>query len=135
MPLVVPAVGEIAMLGYLVGLTPTTEDLELRLFKSNNQPGQTDVLGDYTEANFIGYSRITIPAGAWTLTPGAPSQAAAPQQIFTSSAAQTQQLIYGYMLVRVTTGDLVAVERFFDGPYPVAALNDRVRVTPQITAS
>jgi hypothetical protein len=135
MPLVVPAVGEIIILNYVIGVTPTTQDLELRLFKSNNQPGQNDVLGDYTEADFTGYSRITLPSGIWTVTSGAPSQAAAPQQIFTSSANQTQQLVYGYLLVRVLAGDLVAAERFSDGPYAVKDINDRVRVTPQMTAS
>jgi len=135
MALVVPAVGELVFLNYIVGVAAGSEELILRLFKSNNQPGQTDILGDYTEANFVGYAAIQIASGDWTVTSGSPSQAAAPQQIFTSSQNQTQQRIYGYYYTRAVSGDLVAVERFSDGPYTVAALNDRVRVTPQITAN
>jgi hypothetical protein len=133
MALIVPAVGEVAFLRYVVGVEPTTKELELRLFVSNHQPTQGDVLGTYTEADFTGYAPILIPAGAWTITQGTPSQAAAPQQIFTSAANQTPQLVYGYLLILASTATLVVAERFSNGPYSVSEINDRVRVTPQIT--
>jgi hypothetical protein len=109
------------------------ENLVLRLFKSNTTPGETDTAATYTEADFTGYAAITLTPSSWTVTEGAPSDASYPQQTFTSSANQTVQQVYGYYLTRVTSGRIAWAERFADGPYPVANLNDLIKVTPKIT--
>ena len=109
------------------------ENLVLRLFQNNITPGETDTAATYTEATFTGYAAITLTPANWTITEGAPSNAAYPLQTFTSSAAQALQNVYGYYLTRVTSGRIAWAERFTDGPYPIANLNDAVKVTPIYT--
>lgn len=133
MTLLVPNGGEDLALQYLVNKA-APQNLVLRLFQNNITPAETDVVGTYTEATFTGYASITLTGATWTTTPGAPSQAAYPQQSFTSSAEQASQSIYGYYLTRLAGGELIYAERFTDGPYPVAHNGDVVKVTPQITA-
>jgi len=131
--LLVPNVGEDLALQYLVNKA-SPQNLVLRLFKSNTTPAEGDTAGTYTEADFTGYAALTLAGASWTVTPGAPSQAAYAQQTFTSSAEQASQSIYGYYLTRLTGGELVYAERFTDGPYAIAHLGDAIKVTPQITA-
>ena len=127
--------GEDRMLGLLVNKTTTGYDkdnLVLRLFKSDTTPGETHTSTDYTQADFTGYSAVTLTNADWTLTPGAPSNATALQKTFTVSSA-TSQSIYGYYLTTAATSGLVAAERFSDGPYVVTNVNDAVKVTSVIT--
>jgi len=131
--LLVPNVGEDLALQYLVNKA-SPQNLVLRLFKSNTTPAEGDTAGTYTEADFTGYAALTLAGASWTVTPGAPSQAAYAQQTFTSSAEQASQSIYGYYLTRLTGGELVYAERFTDGPYAIAHLGDAVKITPMITA-
>lgn len=133
MTLLVPNVGEDLALQYLVNKA-SPQNLVLRLFKSNTTPAEGDTAGTYTEADFTGYAALTLAGASWTVTPGAPSQAAYAQQTFTSSAEQASQSIYGYYLTRLTGGELVYAERFTDGPYAITHLGDAIKVTPQITA-
>lgn len=133
MTLLVPNTGEDLALQYLVNKA-APQNLVLRLFKSNTTPAEGDTAGTYTEADFTGYAAITLTGASWTVTPGAPTLAAYAQQVFTSSAEQASQSIYGYYLTRLTGGELVYAERFSDGPYAVAHNGDAVKVTPQITA-
>ncbi len=109
------------------------QNLILKLYKNNVTPAEADVEGGYTEADFTGYSNVTLTGASWTATPGAPSQVTYAQQSFTSSADQSTQSIYGYFLVQASSGLLVAAERFSDGPYPISFLGDIVKVTPKIT--
>jgi hypothetical protein len=133
MALVVPNGGEVIALSYLVNKVATPENLVLCLYKSNTTPGETDVLGTYTEADFTGYSRITLTGASWTVTGGAPSSASYAEQTFTSTAGSQNQDVYGYYLKRLGTGDLVYAERFSDGPYHIANNGDAIKVTPAIT--
>ncbi len=132
MTLLVPNAGEEDTLEALVNKTAAT-DLVLKLFKSNTTPAETDVAGDYTEADFTGYSSITLTGANWVITPGAPSNAAYAQQTFESSADQAAQSIYGYFMVRATTGVLAWAEVFPAGPYPISNNGDSIKVTPAIT--
>jgi hypothetical protein len=131
MPLVVPNNGEGDALKGYVGVA--LEPLVLKLFKNNYTPGETTVAADLTEATFAGYSAKSLVPATWVVTEGAPGEAAYPLQTFTSSAAQTAESIYGYYLVRATSGRIAHVQRFDDGPYTIANLNDDVKVTPKIT--
>jgi hypothetical protein len=108
------------------------QNLVLKLFKSNTTPAEADTEASYTEADFTGYSAITLTGASWTATPGAPSQVTYAEQTFTSSADQTAQTIYGYMLVQVTSAKLVAVERFASS-YVIQNNGDAIKVTPKIT--
>jgi hypothetical protein len=132
MALLVPNGGEVIALSYLVNKS-APENLVLCLFQSNTTPAETDTIATYTEATFTGYANITLAGASWTVTGGAPSSATYAQQTFTSTAGSQSQNIYGYYLKRATSGDLVYVERFTDGPYLIANNGDAIKVTPAIT--
>jgi hypothetical protein len=132
MPGVLVNQGEVIMLEALVNKT-APQTLVLKLFKSNTTPTEAHTEADYTEADFTGYGSISLTGGSWSTTPGAPSQVSYAEQTFASSANQSAQLIYGYMLVQTTSGKLVAAERFTNGPYSIANNGDQVKVTPTIS--
>lgn len=132
MTLVLPNQGESIALEALVGKT-AGQNLVLRLFKSNTTPAETDTEATYTEADFTGYSAITLTAANWSVTGTAPSSAGYAQQTFTSSAGSQNQNVYGYYLTQVTSGKLVWSERFSDGPYNIANNGDAIKVTLAIT--
>jgi hypothetical protein len=133
MSLVVVNQGEVRALKALLNHT-AGQNLVLKLYKNNVTPAETDTEGAYTEADFTGYSNVTLTGSSWTVTSGAPSSAAYAQQTFASSADQAAQSIYGYFYVQVTSGELVIAERFSNGPYTIANNGDSVKVTPTITA-
>lgn len=134
MALVVPNTGEVIALEALVNKT-APQDLSLRLFKNNVTPAETDVAGDYTVADFTGYSNAALTGSSWgAASGGAPSSIAyGSQQTFTSSASQSAQSIYGYYLVQASSGTLVWAERFANGPYSISEIGDAIALTPAIT--
>lgn len=132
MALLLPNNGEGDALAAIVGKA-AAENLVLRLYTSDTTPAETDTTATYTEATFTGYAAITLTASSWTVTEGAPSNAAYPQQTFTSSADQSPQSVYGYYFTRVTSGRLAWAERFPSGPYVIANNGDNVKVTPKFT--
>lgn len=113
------------------GVNKTAQaDLVLCLFKSNTTPSAATVLADLTEADFTGYSNITLTGASWSVTTANPAVATYAQQTFTSSAGQSTQNIYGYYVKSGTT--LVAAERFSDAPNPITNNGDNIKVTPTI---
>jgi len=130
MALLLPNQGEGIALEALINKT-APQNLVLRLYKSNTTPGETDTEATYTEADFTGYSALTLTGGSWTTGTGTVSYA---QQTFTSSAGSQNQDVYGYYLTQVTSGKLVWVERFSDGPYNIVNNGDEIKVTPTISA-
>jgi hypothetical protein len=124
--------GESLALQYLVNKA-SPQDLVLRLYKNDKTPADTDVVGDYTEADFTGYAAITLAGASWTVSEGDPAEAEFAERTFESAADQAVQTIYGYYLTRATGGELVLAERF---PTAQAIQNngDRIQVTPTITA-
>lgn len=134
MTLVVCDGGESIALRYLVNKLATPEDLVLCLFKSNTTPAEADVIGTYTEADFTGYSNITLTGASWTVSGTAPTSIGYAQQTFTSSAGSQNQSVYGYYLKRASGGELVWAERFSDGPYVIVNNGDAIKITPTITA-
>ena len=133
MALLVPNGGESIALQYLVGKNTTPRNLILRLFKSNTTPAETDTIGTYTEADFTGYSNVTLTGASWTVTGTAPTSIGYAEQTFTSTAGSQSQSVYGYYLTRVTDADLVYAERFSDGPYVIVNNGDAIKITPAIT--
>ena len=132
MTLVLPNQGEQITLEAMVGKT-AGQNLVLRLFKSNTTPSESTTEASLTEANFTGYSAITLTAASWTYTSGDPSSIAYAQQTFTSSAGSQSQPVYGYYVTQVTSGKLVWVERFTDGPYTIVNNGDTIKVTLNFT--
>ncbi len=132
MPLLVPDVGEARALNLILNKA-TAEDLSLRLYQNNITPAETDTAATYTVASFTGYANQTITAANWTVSGTAPTQAAAPQATFTSSAGSQNQPIYGYYFISPTGTILMWAERFSDGPYTIVNNGDAIKVTPVIT--
>lgn len=130
MALVFPDVGENKALEHLVNKT-APENLVLRLFTSNTTPAEGDTAGTYTEASGSGYASITLTGASWGAASG--GSIAFAQQTFTFTGALGN--VYGYYYTEVTSGVLIAAERFSDGPYNVANNGDQIKITPTITAS
>lgn len=125
MTLVVPNVGEVAMLEAIVGLAAT-----LKLFTNDQTPAAGDTDTDYDEASGFGYSDEALTSGSWVITPGAPSNGAYPMVVFSFTGALGN--VYGYYVVDAM-GGLLWAERFTDGPYLVAHDGDDIKVVPVFT--
>lgn len=132
MAALIPNVGEGDALSYFVNKS-APENLILKLFKNDKTPAEDDVAGSYTECDFAGYSAITLAGASWTVTEGAPSNASYAQQVFTNTAAVAQS-VYGYFLVRATSGRIAYAERFTGAPFVVQNSGDEIKITPTITA-
>lgn len=133
MAIVLSRNGAILALKALTANTAQTENFQLRLYQNNITPADTDTAATYTVATFTGYAAIALLAASWTFVAASPSSMSYAQQSFTSSAAQAAQSIYGYYVVRATTGDLVYAERFANGPYTISNNGDAIQITPAFT--
>lgn len=107
------------------------ETLVLKLYSNDVTPAKTDVVAGYTEVSGNGYSAKTLTPGNFVLTAGDPSTAAYPQQTFSFTGAAGN--IYGYFVVRATTGDLMFANRFSNAPINIANNGDEIRITLTIT--
>lgn len=131
MTLLVPNNGEGDALSYFVNKS-VPENLILKLFKNDYTPVEGSIAADFTVADFTGYANITLVGANWVITEGAPSEATYAQQSFTASAVGSQS-VYGYMLVRATSGRIAYAERFSGGPFVISASGDSIKVTPKVT--
>lgn len=110
----------------------------LRLFKNDVTLGLTQAQIDaltqagFTEATFTGYSAKALTGGSWTTTPGDPGVGSYAEQVFTSTANQTVQTIYGYYVTRTSDGALEWFENF-TGPFVIEFSGDAIHVVPRIT--
>ena len=100
------------------------QDLILDLFTNDVTPNVADTEASYTKANGAGYAAITLIPATW-------SAMAYPLQTFTFTGPSAN--VYGYLLTQASSGILVGVERFSDGPYPIVNNGDAVKVTPILT--
>lgn len=132
MTILVPNVGENIALSYLIGKTTTVRDLIYRLFATNVTPAETDTAGSYTEAAGGGYASKTLTGASWTVTNGAPTDAAFAQQTWTfTGVLTTNPTVYGYYVTRVTDADLVIAETFTS--FTPTNNGDQILLTPHIT--
>jgi hypothetical protein len=127
--------GEKVALDYLTGKVTTVRNLILRLFKNDVTPDDSFTAASFTEADFTGYAGITLSGASWTNTAGDPATGVYAEQTFTSTANQSAQPIYGYYITRATDGDLIACERFSNGPYNVANNGDTIKLAPSISVT
>lgn len=132
MSLVITYTADQLSLKNLVNYSSAPENLILKLFQSNTTPTKSDATGAYTEATFTGYSSVTLTGSAWNVSANPVTYAV---QTFTSSMGGQSQLIYGYYLVGATSNLLYGAERFSDGPYTIANLNDNIQVAMSLGAN
>lgn len=108
------------------------DDLDLKLFKNNHVPADTDDASDYDEADFVGYAAEPLVMGTWGYVPGSPSQANYGDVVFTSTGGGQSQVVYGYYLIQRSSGDLFLAERFDDNdpeaPYTIVNVGDTITV-------
>lgn len=133
MSLVVPDAAEVVWLKNVLNHT-APQNLVLKLYKNNHNPAEGDTESDYTEADFTGYSALTLTGSSWSVSSsGGVTTASYAQQTFTSSADQSTQSVYGYYLVQASSGKIMWAEKFSDGPYPISFNGDDIKVTPKVT--
>ena len=103
--------------------------LVLRLFKNNFTPSNSSVLADFTEADFTGYSALTLTGGSWTTTQGDPTTGVYAQQAFTGTG--TAQTVYGYYLTRTSSGRVWYYQRF-ESALSIGLSTPSIRITPTL---
>ena len=134
MAIKVPDLAEIKALQAWIEL----DDLDLKLFKNNHVPADTDDASDYIEADFTGYVAEQLNQATWVYTPGAPGRATYGDVVFSSTAGSQSQIVYGYYVVQRNTGDLMWAERFDDNdpdaPYTIVNVGDTITVPLAIDA-
>ena len=130
-PLVCPDEGEVTIANTWLNKV-AAQDQQLRLFKSNTTPAETDTEASYTVADFPGYAHIALVGADWTVTPGAPTSAATAAKTFTQNAVNAQN-IYGYWVRQSVSGKIMVAERFSGAPFALANNGDTITVTPTIT--
>jgi hypothetical protein len=132
MTLLIPNGGEVIAINAFLNKT-AGQDQTLILYQNNITPSETDVTATYTEATFTGYASKALTGANWTTTPGAPTQSVYAIQTYTSTADQTLQNIYGYMMKQTTSGLIMLAERFAAAPYAITNNGDNIAITPQVT--
>jgi hypothetical protein len=111
---------------------PAASKLTLKLFKNQFTPSDAGDETDIVEADFTGYPAGGIDlTGLWTITPDAPTLLQYAEQEFTSSADQTAQLVWGYVIVGTDDDFLWAIWQFTT-PCSVSKNGDKIKVTPKL---
>lgn len=117
------------------------EDLVMRLGSNDVTPDEDSVLGDFTETTFTGYAAVTIPDTDWTITTpdvggGVIHIVATADAIdFVSSAGSQDVTVYTAYLATVTSGILIAADRFSAPQIAnhIVNIGDTKSVTPTIS--
>jgi len=123
--------GKDISLSYLVGKSTTPENLLLKLFTNNiTTLTVADTASTYVEASGGGYAYKTLTGSSWSIANGI---ATYPTQTWTFTGAVGT--VYGYYIVRASTGDIVLSEKFSGGPYNVQTNGDNISVDLSLTIS
>lgn len=135
MTLIVPDVGEVAMLKSFLALAgQLAVPYSLRLFSNDETPDAASVAGDFTLVTGGGYAHKSLTAASWDITSDAPSkiQYNAAQAFVFTGATDAPGTIYGYIIIDAN-GVLIAAERLPFPPYTPAINGDTINITPVIT--
>jgi hypothetical protein len=129
MALVVPDVGEVKLLSYMLNKLAPGNDV-LRLFTNNLTPSSTTVIGDITQATGGGYSAITMTSASWSVaTVAGVTTASYPEVTFSFTTSAT---VYGYYVTNIA-GDLLWLERFTAAPFQLPNSGGQILITSQIS--
>lgn len=125
--------GENRVANILFGSFTVDATLYIGLYEDTSEPAETATLATLTEQSGSGYARIALTRGSWTITADTASYA---QVTFTASGGDWGNQ-YGYFICTVssgTSGILLCVEDFSDGPYNVTD-GDSIKITPNLTVA
>ncbi len=127
MAAVVPYVGEVLMLRYIVN-NATPDNLRLHLYSNNVVPSKSDVLGTYSEVAVGGYSNVSLTGSLWTAaTVSGTTTAVYPTQSFTFS---TSVVVYGLYVTNNASGQLLWAERFDPLPFSIPTSGGQIQIDP-----
>lgn len=107
--------------------------IRIHLFKSNTTPSTASVIGDFTEADFAGYSAQNLVTWAAPSVTSHVARMTAANRTFTRSTTGTAQNIYGYYVTDNSDTVLLWAER--DGAAPIVLTNagDSYTITPALS--
>lgn len=111
--------------------TAIANNWALGLFQNAHSPIFTDTFAALVESTFPGYARQQHFWGATSAPPGA--RLSQGGNTFTRSVSGPAQLVYGYFLLDLVTGNLVYAERDQGGPFSLATAGESYFVVPQFT--
>jgi len=136
MPLLVPNVGEVRLLQYIVGNASPTS-LVLNLYTNNKTPAEADTVSSYTAATASGYSSSTLSPASWSIsTDGSGTSSALYNNgiTFTFGTAASTQNVYGYY-VTDNSSNLLWAEIFPGAPFALPASGGEIAIRPQVQLS
>ena len=107
-----------------------SEDQTLKLYSNDVDPEASTTASQFTEVTGGGYDVKTLGSGDWSVAAGVATTTPQTWQ-FTGAAGE----VYGYYLVGATSGNLLAAEKFENGPYTVAVSGDKITVSITISLS
>lgn len=130
MGLKVPDLGEREMLGMLIGGSEFA-NATFDLYKNNHVPGDADVAGDYTIADYAGYSTEALTGPVLAITNTAGRATASFDAIVFPAPSSSTQTVYGYVVVAL--GGAILWAEKFTVPVVMAAGGSNFTVTPRLT--
>ena len=102
-----------------------SEDQILKLYSNDVDPTASTTVSQFTEVAGGGYAEKTLNAVSnWSVAAGVATTTPQTWE-FTGAAGD----VYGYYLVGASTGNLLAAEKFDNGPYTVAVDGDKITVS------
>lgn len=107
-----------------------SEDQTLKLYSNDVDPETSTTASQFTEVSGEGYAVKTLGSSDWSVAAGVATTTPQTWQ-FTGAAGA----VYGYYLVGATSGNLLAAEKFENGPYTVSVSGDKITVSITISLS
>jgi hypothetical protein len=114
-------------------LNDLTIGTRVRLFKNDITPSASDGLGDYTEADFSGYSAVTVTQGSASVVSGKAQNVLSPSAVFSHDDGGTDNNIYGFYVTDATPSTLYYAERFSGAPIAMDDDGDSITVAVTFT--
>jgi hypothetical protein len=106
-----------------------SEDQILKLYSNDVDPIVSTTVSQFTEVTGGGYAEKNLNASSnWSVAAGIATTTPQTWE-FTGAAGE----VYGYYLVGATSGNLLAAEKFENGPYTVAVSGDKITVSITIS--
>lgn len=130
MVLVVPNSSEFIILQYITN-NYTPENLVICLYANDITPNENSFADTFTEVTGGGYVLQNLTPEGWTISSGTPSSAEHTEIIWI--LAPETGVVYGYYVLRATSGELMWAERFPKGPFTINTHGDEIRVKPILT--